>query len=108
MTDNEQMFKLTEAVGTLNANVHALLIANADAAKRRETMAQDMYSLTEKVEDLGKRIIKAETAADEYQRIKTMGRGYLAGALVSGAIAGGSGMIWFYDHVKSFFGALKP
>lgn len=105
--NEEQLFRLTETIGALNANMSALLIANAEAAKQRETTARDMQELKTKVEDFGERLVKAEAAAAEYTALKTMGRGYLAGAAVSGAIAGGSALVWFQDHVKSLFGLLK-
>lgn len=107
MTDAEQMYRLTEAMGTLNANVHALLVANAEAAKQRDITVREMQELRAKVEDFASRLIKAEAAADEYDKIKTLGKGYLAGAVVSGAFAGGSIMIWFQDHIKAFIGAFK-
>lgn len=107
MSSDEQLFRLTEAVGTLNANVTALLLAQAEAAKQRETAAKDLQSLKTKVEDFSERLAKTETAADEYLKIKTMGRGYLAGAAVSGAIAGGSALVWFQEHIKALFGMVR-
>jgi uncharacterized coiled-coil DUF342 family protein len=107
MTDNEQMFRLTEAMGTLNANVQALLIANAEAAKQRDKTVREVQELKSKVEDFASRLVKAEAAADEYDKIKTLGKGYLAGAVVSGAFAGGSIIIWFQDHIKGFIAAFR-
>jgi len=99
--------KLYEAIGALTAKVDRLIDDQQEAAAKRELMSNDVASLKNQLEDILPRVAKSEAAAEEYTRIKTMGKGYLAGAVVSGAFAGGSVIIWFQDHIKAFVGVIR-
>lgn len=105
MTDSD--YKIHQLLGALSAKVDRLIEDQQEAAKKRETMAEDVATLRNQFDDIVPRVTRAEAAADEYTRIKTMGKGYLAGAVVSGAFAGGSVMIWFQDHIRAFIGMVR-
>jgi len=104
MTDDTQIYRM---LGELTAKVDRLIKDQEEASKRREAMANDVSSLKGDIEDMHPKLAKAVQAAEELDGIKKMGKGYIAGALVSGGIAGGGIALWIADHFKAVFSLMK-
>ena len=104
MTDDTQIYRM---LGELTAKVDRLIKDQEEASKRLEAMANDASSLKGDIEDMQPKLTKAVSAAEELDGIKKMGKGYLAGALVSGGIAGGGFVLWLTDHFKALFSLIK-
>lgn len=104
MTDDTQIYRM---LGELTAKVDRLIKDQEEASRRRDAMASDVAALKGDIEDMHPKLEKAVAAAEELDGIKKMGKGYIAGALVSGGIAGGGIALWVADHFKALFGLMK-
>lgn len=74
--------------------------------ERLEKIERDMALILAGLDAMNARVAKGEDAKATLDRMQIMGRGYLLGASVAGAIGGGGIAIWLQDKIIPFFRAI--
>lgn len=105
--------QLYQTVAVIGAQVESLFEDfEKDEGRRKaqyeriEKIERDLSRLLEGLDAMNKRVAKGEDAAATFERMKIMGRGYLIGASVAGAIGGGGIAIWLQDKIIPFIRAI--
>lgn len=87
----------------LRADVDQASDARKAQYARMEAIERKIDKLADVLERTIPRIEKGEEAANQLERISTMGRGYLFGVGVASAFGGGGLVMAFHDKVTAFF-----
>lgn len=74
--------------------------------ERIEKIERNLERVLEGLDAMNKRVAKGEDAAATFERMKIMGRGYLIGASVAGAVGGSGAILWLQDKIIPFFRAI--
>lgn len=94
------------AIGRLEGKVDRLLDAEDRAADSRKATYERLEAIERRqaaaetaLASVSKRVERGEQAADQLERISTMGKGYLIGVGVMSFIGGGGIMMFLHDKI---------
>ena len=108
MTDSSD-----RAIGRLEGKVDRLLDAEERAADSRKATYERLEAIERKQEKtdaaiaaVAKRADRGALAADQLERISTMGKGYLIGVGVMSFLGGGGVVMFLHDSISPLFKAV--